>query len=287
VFVAGQALALHAGGEKHAGATGSTVRLALVIGVPLGLVAGGLLSGAVGPARTFEAASMIMVVATVVAFFGVPDLRAPIRRAASVSESLRTLSDPPLAAIGALNFITSFSSGGLVLTTMALLVRARSLTVFGLGEQEMSGALMGLMVVGSAVSTLGMSRAATSKRANTRVALAGLVLTAAGLAVIGLAQGMAGVTAGLVVMGLGAGALGAALLALVGQLIEPSQRGAGVGLQQLCGDLGGSLGPIVGTSLFGVSPATPYVVCAVLVATSIPIAVWLVRGVGAEERAGS
>jgi predicted MFS family arabinose efflux permease len=277
VFVAGQALALHAGGRAHAGATGSIVRLALVIGVPVGLVAGGLLSGAVGPARTFEAASAIMVIATIVAFFVVPDLRAPMRRAVGIRESLRTLSEPRLAAIGALNFVTSFSTGGLVLTTTVLLVRARGLTTLGFGEQEMSGALMGLMVVGSAVSTLGMTRVATSMRENTRIALVGLVLIVAGLGAVGLAGGMAGVVAGLLAMGLGAGALGGALLGLVGQFVEPSQRGAGVGLQQLCGDVGGSLGPIVGTSLFAFGPATPYTVCAALVAMSLPIALWLVR----------
>src|SRR5579871_4419159 len=83
VFVAGQALALHAGGREHAGLTGSTVRLALVIGVPFGLVAGGLLSGRVGPAATFEVAALSVVAAAVVASFLVPDLRAPVRRAVS------------------------------------------------------------------------------------------------------------------------------------------------------------------------------------------------------------
>src|SRR6185312_13199554 len=93
VFVAGQALALHAGGREHAGLTGSMVRLALVIGVPFGLVAGGLLSGRLGPAATFEAAALAEVVAVVVAFFLVPDLRAPVRRAVSIGESLGMLSD--------------------------------------------------------------------------------------------------------------------------------------------------------------------------------------------------
>src|SRR5262249_53130791 len=64
VFVAGQALALHAGGREHAGLTGSTVRLALVIGVPVGLVAGGVLSGRLGPAATFETAALAVIVAT-------------------------------------------------------------------------------------------------------------------------------------------------------------------------------------------------------------------------------
>jgi MFS family permease len=277
VFVVGQALALHAGGREHAGLTGSTVRLALVIGVPVGLVAGGVLSGRFGPEATFEVAALAMVVATLVASFLVPDLRAPVRRGVPIREALRSLSEARLAAVGALNFAASFSAGGLVLTTLVLLVRARGVTVLGLGEQETSSALMGVMVVASAVGTLAMTRIATTPPANARIALAALILLAAGLVVVGLAPGVTGISVGLVILGLGSGALGAALLALVGLLVDATQRGAGVGLQQLCGDIGGSLGPIVGTMLFGVGPAIPYVVCAALAAAFLPVAVWLAR----------
>jgi MFS family permease len=277
VFVAGQALALHAGGREHAGLTGSMVRLSLVIGVPVGLVAGGVLSGRFGAEATFEVAALAMVLATLVASVLVPDLRAPLRRAVPIREALRTLSEARLAAVGALNFATSFSAGGLVLTTMALLVHARGVALLGLGEQETSSALMGVMVVASAVATLTMTRLAATVRANARIALAGLILLTLGLLVVGLLPGEAGLTAGLVIMGLGSGALGAALLALVGELVDATQRGAAVGLQQLCGDVGGSLGPIAGTMLFGVGPAAPYVVCAALSFAFLPVAAWLAR----------
>lgn len=39
VFVAGQALALHAGGKLHAGRAAATVRAAMALGIPLGLIA--------------------------------------------------------------------------------------------------------------------------------------------------------------------------------------------------------------------------------------------------------
>jgi MFS family permease len=280
VFVAGQALALHAGGKDHAGLTGSTVRLALVIGVPLGLVAGGVLSGRLGPMATFEIAAGAMALATVVGSLLVPDLRAPLKRAVPIREALRSLSEPRLAAVGALNFVASFSAGGLVLTTVVLLVQKRGVSVFGLGEQETSSALMGVMVAASAAATLAMTRLAATLRANTRIALVGLVLMSLGLVVVGLCESLAGILAGLVVMGLGGGALGAALLAIVGELVDASQRGAGVGLQQLCGDVGGSLGPIAGTMLFAVGPAAPYVACAALSAAFVPVAVWLARRAG-------
>jgi MFS family permease len=136
---------------------------------------------------------------------------------------------------------------------------------------------MGVMVAASAVATLTMTRIATTSRANTRIALVALILLASGLVVVGLAPGLVGLAAGLVVLGLGGGALGAALLALVGALVDATRRGAAVGLQQLCGDIGGSLGPIVGTMLFGVGPAIPYVMSGALAAAFLPVAAWLAR----------
>ncbi|HEX3344703.1 MAG TPA: MFS transporter, partial [Polyangiaceae bacterium] len=56
VFVSAQALALHAGGATHGGRAAGTVRAAIVMGVPVGLLVGGLLSEAVGDAATFAIA---------------------------------------------------------------------------------------------------------------------------------------------------------------------------------------------------------------------------------------
>ena len=52
---------------------------------------------------------------------------------------------------------------------------------------------------------------------------------------------------------------------------------------QFCGDVGGMLGPLVGTALLAGNTALPYVGTAVLAACFVPLAAWLGR---IEARAG-
>ena len=72
-------------------------------------------------------------------------------------------------------------------------------------------------------------------------------------------------------MGIGVGAMSPALLALVGNAVSEGYRGRAVGALQLCGDFGGMLGPLVGTTLLASSLRTPYLATAALLAGFIPL----------------
>ena len=73
-----------------------------------------------------------------------PDLRAPISIAGLARQhELGALGDRRLLAVGALNFALRFAAGGIVLTTLALLVHDRTLSIFGRNEQGTAGLLMG------------------------------------------------------------------------------------------------------------------------------------------------
>jgi MFS family permease len=60
-------------------------------------------------------------------------------------------------------------------------------------------------------------------------------------------------------------------------MVPRERRGLGVGLMQFCGDLGGMLGPLVGTSLLAGDAARPYLGTAVFVACFVPLAAWLAK----------
>jgi MFS family permease len=277
VYVAGQALALHAGGISHARLSTGTVRAAMSVGLPLGLVAGGLLSARFGFAVTFELAGVACVAALAAAFTMVPDIRANVSRPASLRDSVETVRDLRLAALGALNFIVSLLAGGLVLTTLVLTVKARALTLLGMTEELTASLAMGLMVVVMGIATLVASRAATGRRAHASVALGSTVLLIPGLALIGAVPGLWGLVLGVTLLGIGAGGLGSALLALLGELVPQDRRGTAVGWTQLCGDVGGSVGPVLGTLLLAHGTARPYLVGAALAILFVPVAVWLRR----------
>ena len=277
VFVAGQALALHAGGRAHGGRAASTVRAALSLGVPFGLVAGGVLSDRLGNIATFETAIVGIAVALLVAWWLTPDLRVAVPKRSEWSEMREAFSDRRLLAIGVLNFAVVFTAGGMVLTTLSLLVHARAIRVFGFGDQGSSAILMGIFVVASVVVMPVAGRWGDRARVHGPIVLGGLLLLVPSLALIALAPTLWGLLVGLVVMGVATGAQSPSLLALVGAVVPQERRGRSVGVLQLCGDIGGTLGPLVGTALFAGSLRAPFLATAILLAGFIPIASRLLR----------
>jgi len=275
VFIAAQALAIHAGGPSQGGRAAGTVRAAMVLGVPIGLAAGGLLSDAVGDAATFAIAAAAVVLALIAAYLRVPDWRGPLGRRTPLAEALRGMRDRRLFALGALNLVINFSVGGMILTTLALLVHERHLSLFARNEQGTAGLLMGWMIVVDAGLTPFAGRIGDRWRAHARVATGAMVLLVAGLAVVGLSHGARGLAMGLALIGAGGAGLGPSLLVIMGNIVPPDRRGTGVGLMQFCGDVGGTLGPLVGTALLAGSTAVPYLGTAALAACSVPLAAWL------------
>jgi len=285
VFVAGQALALEAGGKEHGGRTAGIVRAALAIGVPFGIVAGGLLSERIGDAGTFELAMGALVAAAAAAYLGVPDLRADMRRAPPFLVTVRGFANRTLAAIGALNFAATFSASGMVLTTLVLLVHARHLSVFHLGDRGTSGALMGWLLVTESITMPFAGSLGDRFRIHARIATSGLLVLVVGLAVVAMWQTSIGLGCGLALIGIGGGALGPSLLTLLGQHVRGDERGVAVGMLQLCGDVGGAMGPLVGTALLASNLTTPYLVSAALMLLVVPLAIRLARNERREQSA--
>lgn len=286
VFVSAQALALHAGGPRHGGRAAGTVRAAIVLGIPLGLMVGGLLSDAVGDAATFLIAGGAVVAALGAAWVRVPDLRAPVARRPPLRETLAAMGDTRLLAVGALNLGLSFAVGGMVLTTMALLIHDRHVSMFGRNEQGTAGLLMGLMTIVDAAATPLAGRLGDRWHAHARVATGGVALLVPGLLLVGLSPGAPGIAAGVALLGLGAAGLGPSLLVVMGELVPPERRGTGAGLLQLCADVGGMMGPLVGTALFAGNTAVPYLGTAALLACFVPIAAWLAAVEARASKAG-
>ena len=61
--------------------------------------------------------------------------------------------DRRLFALGALNLVLNFSVGGMILTTLVLLIHDRHISVFSRSEQGTAGLLMGWMILIDAALT--------------------------------------------------------------------------------------------------------------------------------------
>jgi MFS transporter, DHA1 family, multidrug resistance protein len=285
VFVAAQALALHAGGSRRGGQVTGAVRAASQVGVPTGLVLGGVLSDLWSDTATFEIGAVALLVAFIIAFVGVPDLRVTAVQSRLV-EVLRTFADARLGAIGALSFASAFAGSGMVLTMTTLLVHTRHLSIDSMPERATASILMGWLVLAEALAMPALGRAGDRFAAHALIAGAGLLLTIPALVGIAFAERTFTIAVGLGVLGIAVACLGPSLLALVATRIPPERFGLAVGALQVSADVGGALGPLLGTALFAGSIATPFLFTAGVNALLLPIAVWLVRDARRDPRAG-
>jgi MFS family permease len=220
VFVAAQTLALHAGGREHKGLASGIVRSAMASGMPAGLVLGGLLAGWFGAARAFEVAMAAPLVAAGIAALQVPDLRASAAAPAhSFRQVLASLGSRTVAAVAAINFVSTFCALGVILTTLVLIIHERSITLGRFSDQTSSGLFMGVLVVFMVLVAPLAGRLSDRRGWRGHVVMAGIVAMVPGVLLIGVARSPAVLAGGLALVGLGMGALTSPLLALLGDLV--------------------------------------------------------------------
>lgn len=273
VFVVAQTLALRAGGARHGGRVMGFVRAAMAAGVPLGLVLGGVFSDLYGATVVFAGAGVAAVGAVFAAMLLLAnDSGGASSVLVSLPETLRQFANRRLTEIGALSFAASFAAHGVVLTTLVLLVRARGISLAGLGAEGTSGVMMGLMVILIVVGSPSLGVLGDRMRAHGRITMLGIGALIPALILTGLASTPQAMAVGVTLVGVGAAALGPSLLALVNEFFPIERQGRAVAAVLFYGDLGGLLGPIVGTLLIGYGASTPYLASAALVLCAMPVA---------------
>jgi MFS family permease len=249
VFVAGQALALRSGGREHGGLAAGTVKAAMAVGLPLGVLLGSLLHDRLGAVGLFESSIAALLMATAFASRFVPDLPVVARR----TPPFALLQNSRVAALGALNFAVTFSALGVVLTALPLLNRHAATLP------------MGLLVLSMGAGTF------LSARFGAFPVLSAAVLPF-GLLTLGL---IGHPLIGAVATGLAAGVLSASVTTQLNAAVAPEQVGAASGWLQLCGDLGGVAGPLLASALLSQGAPLLWLGSAAVLLMFIPVALWL------------
>lgn len=269
------------------GRASARVRMSLGLGMPGGLVLGGLVTAHYSPGTAFLTASGITLVGMLLAWRYAPSGKAerpPAEDAAlDVSVPTRTvlrelLSDRRLWGVWAFNFLMFFTVQGVILATLLLLVHERGIELAGWGVEGTSGLLMAMMMLSSVTTSWVVGRRADRSGRNTASLLLGVLLLMAGY--VGLAMGTNAVTlaSSLILVGLAMGTINIPLMMLMGRWVSADRYGRAIGIYQLLGDLGGSLGPILGLSaLLHWGGRDLFLGLTVLLALGIPLAFWLVR----------
>jgi len=295
IIVGGVTIALDASDQENRGRSTAAVRLALSLGMPAGLLAGGLVAGFVSDDAAFLFATAVTLLAAALAWWSVPRVRGRAERGRGAGargserdrrppgvrlrDAVATVvhADRRVQAVWLANMLVFFSVQGTLLATLVLLVHARGIQIAGLAEQPMAGALLAVMMLASAGVTLYLGGALDRIPSRTGLALPGVVSGALGFVLLALTRSPWLAVLAVVFLGLGMGGTSIPLLTLLGDLTPEGRRGHVVGYYQFFGDIGGSLGPIVGVELVTGLGFTPtYLGVAGLLLLEVPLlaALW-------------
>lgn len=229
------------------------VRTAISLGLPAGLVIGGLIADRVSANAAFLTATLLSVASALAAIHVMPtQARRNVPETATASgrrwheDWHELLHIPMLRMVWGSNALLFFAMSGVLLATLAILVKQRGLTVFGLAAEGSAGLYMAAMMTARASAALASGSYLDRVRSRTSLLLPGMLATTAGFIALGTAQSVPVLTIGLLLVGAGSGALTIPLLTLLGDVSPKHLHGRALSVYQWSSDFGGAAGPIAG-----------------------------------------
>lgn len=263
VFATAYTIAADVSTEGSRGMSMGVVRGGITLGFPAGLVLGGVVSDLYGVSTAFVVAAGFALLASGIAYAMVPETHVTGRKQAVRPWELDTTL--PTMTVGAVNFGLYFAYLGALFSTLVLFIGAKELTIWGYGPQGMSGLLMAVTVLAASACTLGGG--AVSDRFGSRVpVLFGfLVISFAGFALLATTESLPVLLVACVGIGAGQGGTSGPLMALLADVTPGDRMGRAMGTNNVLGDLGGGLGPMVTLPLVETIGFAPiYAACAVI-----------------------
>jgi MFS family permease len=293
LIVGAQATVLGLSSHENRGRLTATVRMALSMGMPGGLVLGGVIADMASDDAAFLVAAALTLAGAAIAWWLAPEARGerpPQRAEAEEGSATSTLGErfgalvalpqfSVLVAAWSFNALIFLCVQGILLATLVVLVDKRAVHLFGMGDQGTSGLIMAVLMASSTVMAFALGRGIDRLRRRAVLVLPSLIVLAAGFAVLAFARTLFGMLAGTVLVGSSFNGVTLPMLALLGDVTRQHHYGRAVGIYQVFGDVGGSLGPVAGIEAgvrFGLQAT--YLGVAVLVALGCFVALWVYRG---------
>lgn len=281
LMVGAMTAALIVSGAANRGQATAKVRMSLSFGVPAGMLLGGVMADAFNAHAAFLSAAAITFGGMVAAYFVAPRQARPRpdRSAASQTKPrrgqvLRELLRPsPLWIVWLYNFVIFFSVQGVILASLVLIIRDRNLSVASLGPEGSSGLLMAAMIGSSALISWSSGRWIDRSGRKTGLLLPASLLLAGGFGLLAASDQVGLAIVSLMIIGVGLGGINVPLIVIMGDLVKADRYGRAVGIYQVMGDLGGSLGPITGLeAIHRFGPTDTLATLAVALLVTVPLA---------------
>lgn len=290
MFVGAQAAVLGLSERSDRGRKTATVRFAMSIAMPGGLVLGGVLADAFSVDAAFLAGAGFTFLGSLMAAIALPPLSAAPDTGAprprlrqSLAQLLNSSNRTFVGAAWGFNMMVFLTMQGVLLSTMVVLIQKRGISMFGMQAEGTSGLVMAVLIGSSALVSLGVGRLIDKVPVRSILIVPALLGLAAGFAVLAVADSLFVLLVGTILVGLSYNAVTLPMMALLGDSVPDRDYGPAVGVYQFFGDVGGTIGPILGIMMAQAIGLTPlYLGIALIPALSVLAAFWLA---GEERRA--
>ncbi len=279
LFIAANTVALNASVRNTRGKSTALVRIALSLGVPLGLVTGGILSGLFGDVVAFLFSALASLLASVIIWLFMSDVVVKSAKKVKLTEAiLFSLKHKTMLLISIFNFLAFFSLQGVVMATLVLFIRKEGFSFIYADPKFSAGVIMSFMMISSAISGLFVGRVIDKIAIRSSVTLPSAFIIVLGFIILSLSHSSYQVIVALLLLGSGIGVNNITLLSVMGDLTPPEIRGRSVSVYQFMGDMGGTLGPIFGVQMgmiYGFR--VTYLISAVMFLMFVPLIIQIKR----------
>ncbi|MCL9817269.1 MFS transporter [Natronocalculus amylovorans] len=257
------------------------VRGGITLGFPTGVVLGGIVSEWYGISEAFILAAVFALLAGVVAFATVPETH--VEEENSTVKPWDVDTSIPAVTVGLVNFGLYFAYIGALFASLVIFLDAYDIGVFGFGAQGSSGIFMAVTVLSASAFMIigGKMSDMLSSRVPPLMGFIGVSFI--GFILLTLSTEIYVLTIACILIGAGQGGTSGPLIALLADLTPSDRMGRAMGTNNVFGDIGGGLGPVVTLPLIDwVGFAPIYAACAV-----IPLLAGAVLLVGIRRETGS
>ncbi len=264
IFATAYTIAADISDNSSRGASMGLIRGGILFGFPSGVVLGGVLSELWGTVPAFVVATAFAGFASVISYVTIPETHVDGDEHRSVSVTDVDISMPAVT-VGLVNFTVLFAYIGALFATLVLFIDDKDLGIFGFDAQASSGIFMATTVLAAGVFMFFGGYVSDRTRSRVPTLLTFLGASFVGFAMLAIADSIVILTIACLLIGAGQGGTSGPLMALLADLTPDERMGRAVGTNNVLGDVGGGLGPIVSLPLIELVGFWPiYVACAIL-----------------------
>lgn len=276
VFAPAYTIAADVSSGTTRGTNMGLIRGGLIFGFPSGLVLGGIVSELASNIAAFVLATILAFFASFVAYALIPETHVKEDHRTSVKPWDINMSVPALT-VGTINFAVLFVYIGVLFASLVLVLDERELSIFGLGPQGTSGVFMAVTVIAAGFFTFTSGYVSDRRQSRVPTLVVFLTILGAGFVLLAYAQSLITIALACIFIGGGHGGTSGPLMALMADLTPDDEMGRAVGTNNVFGDVGGGLGPVMTLPAIDIIGFWPvYVTCAALPAAAVLV---LIAGV--------